>query len=191
MIDITTYRQKIGSFSQKLGIKNIKRGNKLYSSGKKQTKTTLFMIFQFLLRIILVLLSTYQENIGTYQKVLQEKNYNEETNLQKLLFIKGFFPEENYCREIKNNFRGTVQEEDCRWWNYTTFEGGTPNFQAKYTYGNKQAIRRGIKNMHLNIRSLRNKVPKLKHLIKQHKPHVFGISEFELKNWIRENFLLP
>ena len=35
--------------------------------------------------------------------------------------------------------------------------------------------------MHLNIRSLKNKVNEVKSLIKQHNPHVFGISECELR----------
>ena len=35
--------------------------------------------------------------------------------------------------------------------------------------------------MHLNIRSLRNKVPEIKNIVKEHSPHIFGISECELK----------
>ena len=35
--------------------------------------------------------------------------------------------------------------------------------------------------MHLNIRSLKNKVTEVKNLIKQHNPHIFGLSECELK----------
>ena len=48
-------------------------------------------------------------------------------------------------------------------------------------YGNKQAVRRGIKNFHLNIRSLRNKVFEIKNIIKEHSPHIFGLSECELR----------
>ena len=36
-------------------------------------------------------------------------------------------------------------------------------------------------NIHLNIRSLNNKVVEIKKLIKEHTPHVFGLSECELK----------
>ena len=35
--------------------------------------------------------------------------------------------------------------------------------------------------MHLNIRSLANKMTEVKHLVHHHKPHLFGISECELK----------
>ena len=57
----------------------------------------------------------------------------------------------------------------------------TPNFLARYTYGNKQS-QRGIKNIHLNIRSLSNKVVEVKNIILEQRPHIFGISECELRN---------
>ena len=34
--------------------------------------------------------------------------------------------------------------------------------------------------MHINVRSLRNKVSEVKNVIKQHNPHIIGISEAEL-----------
>ena len=54
----------------------------------------------------------------------------------------------------------------------------TSNFQARYTYGNPP---RGIRNMHLNIRSLNLKVFEIKNIVKQHSPHILGLSECELK----------
>ena len=63
------------------------------------------------------------------------------------------------------------------------------NFEARYLHGNiiKQ---KGIVNLHLNIRSLRYKVAEVKYLIKEHNPHIFGISESELnKNVIKEEAL--
>ena len=50
----------------------------------------------------------------------------------------------------------------------------TPNFLAKYVNGNRK---KGIINLHLNIRSLKNKIAEIKHLVKEHTPHVFGLSE--------------
>ena len=41
--------------------------------------------------------------------------------------------------------------------------------------------KKGILNMHLNIRSLRNKVFEVKKVIKDNNPHILGISECELK----------
>ena len=53
----------------------------------------------------------------------------------------------------------------------------SPNFLAKIVHGN---IRRGLINMHVNIRSLYNKLGEVKNLVKKEKPHIFGISEAEL-----------
>ena len=55
----------------------------------------------------------------------------------------------------------------------------TCNFKARYLHGN---IRRGVVNMHINIRSLYNKMGEVKNLVKQEKPHILGISEAELKS---------
>jgi hypothetical protein len=54
----------------------------------------------------------------------------------------------------------------------------TSNFLAKYLHGNKK---KGILNMHLNIRSLNNKVGEIKKIIKEQSPHIFGLSECELR----------
>ena len=63
------------------------------------------------------------------------------------------------------------------------------NFEARYLHGNIQK-KKGIINMHLNIRSLQSKVVEVKNLIKEHNPHIFGISESELfKDRIDENIL--
>ena len=63
------------------------------------------------------------------------------------------------------------------------------NFEARYLHGNIKK-QKGIVNMHLNIRSLRFKVAEVKQLIKEHNPHIFGISESELdKKVIKEETL--
>ena len=54
------------------------------------------------------------------------------------------------------------------------------NFKARYIHGNP-ATKRGIKNMHLNIRSLGNKMFEIKNVIKENKPHILGLSECELR----------
>ena len=46
------------------------------------------------------------------------------------------------------------------------------NFEARYLHGNIQK-QKGIVNMHLNIRSLSNKLTEIKHLVKEHNQHVF------------------
>ena len=55
-----------------------------------------------------------------------------------------------------------------------------PNFNARYTYGNKE-YPRGIKNIHLNIRSLSQKISEVKNIVRKHNPHIFGLSECELR----------
>ena len=54
------------------------------------------------------------------------------------------------------------------------------NFYARYTYGNKTR-QNGIKNLHLNIRSLSNKVIEIKKIVAEQKPHILGLSECEIR----------
>ena len=56
---------------------------------------------------------------------------------------------------------------------------GTPNFLSRYINGN--IGQKGIRNLHLNIRSLKFKVAEVRNLIKEHAPHILGLSECELK----------
>ena len=69
---------------------------------------------------------------------------------------------------------------DIQWGYRVISKKQTSNFQAKYKYGNQEQ-KKGITNFHLNIRSLRNKVCEVKTIIKEHKPHIIGISECELQ----------
>ena len=54
------------------------------------------------------------------------------------------------------------------------------NFYARYTYGNKTR-QNGIKNLHLNIRSLSNKVIEIKKIVAEQNPHILGLSECEMR----------
>ena len=54
----------------------------------------------------------------------------------------------------------------------------TSNFLARYLHGN---IKRGIKNIHVNVRSLYRKMAEVKNLIREEKPHIIGLSECELR----------
>ena len=54
------------------------------------------------------------------------------------------------------------------------------NKKAKYTFGNGLESRKWLRNMHLNIRSLGNKVTEIKNIVKEQTPHIFGLSECEL-----------
>ena len=57
----------------------------------------------------------------------------------------------------------------------------TTNFLSRYINGNIASSPRGIRNYHLNIRSLAKKVFEVKNIVKENNPHVFGLSEVELK----------
>ena len=58
-------------------------------------------------------------------------------------------------------------------------------FLARFLHGNRK---RGIKNKHLNIRSVYNKNTEIKQLVRKEKPHILGISEAQLgkseSSWI-------
>ena len=64
-------------------------------------------------------------------------------------------------------------------------EQKTGNFWARYTNGNRNSIKKGIYNMHFNVRHLKNKVSEIKNIIKNEHPHILGLSECELK---KDNF---
>ena len=87
------------------------------------------------------------------------------------------------CTSFKRNYSFMVE-----WKNLTqmNFRMKTPNLTARYTNGNGSQKIKGIKNMHLNIRSLSNKVFEVKRIVDLHKPHILGISECELRK--KNNF---
>ena len=64
--------------------------------------------------------------------------------------------------------------------NYKRCKKETPNFMARYKYGNKQ--KKGIKNMHINIRSIRNKMQEIKYIVQSHSPHMLGVFKTEIEN---------
>ena len=55
----------------------------------------------------------------------------------------------------------------------------TSNFLARYTYGNR--MEKGLKNVHVNIRSLKYKIQEVKNIVQNNSPHILGLSEAELK----------
>ena len=55
------------------------------------------------------------------------------------------------------------------------------NFLARYKFGNQNQRIKGIKNLHINIRSLKNKIPEVKNIVRQYHPHILGVSESEVR----------
>ena len=76
------------------------------------------------------------------------------------------------------------------WANHVLTDMTDHNFWGRYENGNGPK-RKGIVNMHLNIRSLKNKMHEIKNVVKEFGPHMQGLSECELyKRDIKNDNLL-
>ena len=166
MIDIFTYRQKIGCFNQVIRNRNAR---------KSTVKSVEYIPLgrQFILRaenwrisfICVIIVCCWNTNANHTRNLLSN-------NLPRI-------PTKSACcLVIYSNWDSfELIQKQAR--NPTL--GKSSNFYARITYGNKESFRNGIKNAHLNIRSLRNKMTDIKAIVKEKKPHVFGISECELR----------
>ena len=138
-----------------------------------------------------------KQRVGKIEKRRQIKNlFSGAINLLKLILMLFFFLSACCYLPSLSSYWGTSSQSDGG--TDTRFLGGdaswgenvckpefislgrnqTSNFLARYLHGN---IKRGVVNMHLNIRSLYNKMAEVKHLVQQEKPHILGISESELR----------
>ena len=109
-------------------------------------------------------------NAELFMKVLQ----NQQSHSIKISLIKYFNPTKLFNIIMHNNRKKSRKEKS--------------NFLAKYKYGNRHG--KGIINMHVNIRSLKNKMQEVKNLVQYHNPHILGLSETEInKNNVNENKL--
>ena len=90
------------------------------------------------------------------------------------------------CKEVSENNRvlslnlikySSRSELRCQYYHYSNIS----NFQSKYTYGNKGL--KGIRICHWNKSnsSIQSKLPDIKNLISRERPHLFGISEANVK----------
>ena len=180
-MDIQIYRYRIGTFIPRFSVVKLLSSQSLiqtFSVRKRSERSPHFMKIRdrsvkslYLARKeILLFLVTFI--------MLQDLSYGH----QKVIF-KQEFPT-MFCHRSPMK-----QSLECQF----LFRGKkeSPNFLARYVYGNKQ-YEKGIKNTHLNIRSLANKVTDIKQIISDQKPHIFGLSECELKKvngWFDEGRL--
>ena len=168
MIDISLYRQRIGTFSQVKKLKTSKfKRYQSYESSSHRTGQYVFSILQSLFKLLLLcsLLATIS------QESLNLKTAD--TNPS------GCLPATSQHSSESLHMTGSWQSPALSCYQHQTRgKKLSVNFLTRYLYGNR---RKGILNMHLNIRSLKNKVTEVKNLIKQHNPHIFGLSECELK----------
>ena len=160
MIDIDLYRNRIGTFTHRCRtMKFLRKYEPTNDSANKAGRNTLTATKAVLkLLLILFLVSSPCSSNSEKPKLIQ-----------------------NQILSKKSQFLATVGDISENIVIYNISKKETANFKARYLYGNKQAIKRGIINMHLNIRSLRNKIFEVKNIVKQHNPHILGLSECELR----------
>ena len=168
MIDISTYRCRIGTFTQLFRIKKsrfINRFDRVYqdSSGNQALKC-LQNLMKFILLVIFI------------------SSCSNEVNTAQLSDLHGHVT--GHARvHVPGQSGKLLQEGQLVQWGQLCLIVGrklTVNFLARYTYGNIE-VKRGIKNLHLNIRSLANKISEVKNIVKEQRPHVLGLSECELR----------
>ena len=164
MVDISTYRSRIGQFSQKISPrKYLYRREYYYKLSWKENKSGKILLSateSFLkIGLLLVLLSgSFKISYPTCQVV----------------------PAGGQVPAVPGGVGGEHVWPTQQLWFVSRGKKASNNFLARYLYGNKKL--KGIHNFHLNIRHLKNKVFEVKNIIKQSNPppHIFGLSECEL-----------
>ena len=162
MIDIETYRYRIGSFSQSNRPRKCLCKGELYKKSRR-----ILMDIGAKTRILLglfLLLGTLITNLGKAEQV--NLVHHGDLHVQPCPVKIG--------GDGVWNMQGSEHIFMVR-----RGKKGTFNFLFRYIHGN--ISQKGIKNLHLNIRSLRFKVLEVKNIIKEHSPHIFGLSECELR----------
>ena len=193
MIDINTYRSRIGLFCPKLRNSKFMTKSEYYrsfSENEDQSGRVTLSIFKCIFKVVLMLVLLHQpatdsaphEIAGSPGSVLGLARYCAPA-------IAGSGSQGGYglCWSARWSVVGSgvragssVGYDRIREENYEiNTEIIDYNFQARSLKGNIQK-KKGILNMHLNIRSLKNKVYEVKKLLKEHNPHMLGLSECEL-----------
>ena len=166
MIEINLYRCRIGTFSQKFRSKKSGFINRFDRVHQDRNGEKLLSFLQFFLQAFLIwgLLTT-----GTANASLLKTQYSGLNS-------------DYFHGHVESHPEVVAQVDPLQWGqpNLVVKRNLKTNFWARYINGNRQN-QKGIKNLHLNIRSLANKVCEVKFLVQEHSPHIFGLSECELK----------
>ena len=163
MIDINLYRSRIGNFNSSSRNRKMKF-SKLFRSQFSENSKTTNNLSKMIITVQLIL---------TIGLLIPSWNLPGDAALTSALSSCWMLPTTAYPQA------GLAVEGVLQWKEYITLSTNqTPNFLARSLHGN---IKRGITNIHVNIRSLYNKMAEVKNLIKQEKPHILGISETELR----------
>jgi hypothetical protein len=193
MIDINTYRSRIGLFSPKLCKNKFLTKSQYYRSfceNKDQSGKITFSVLKCLFKVVLILGllhppaidSAAHQIAGSPGSVLGLAWYCVPTIAHSgslggygLYWSAGWSVVGSGVRGGSRVGYVRIREEN--------YEINTEiidyNFQARSKNGNIQK-KKGILNMHLNIRSLKNKVYEVKNLLKEHRSHMLGLSECDL-----------
>ena len=184
MIEINQYRCRIGNFYQYYSNKKtkfMKYENQCYESQKtgKMTLATL----QFLLKMLMLLAFIPTNCYSSPARPDQTAAWTHPLNnvLACLIVHTTAYPQE--CNVLcgplclsQSSYKFSTAQSVLQF--HILGKKQTSNFLARYLHGNRK---KGIMNVHLNIRSLNNKVGEIKKLMKEHAPHIFGLSECELR----------
>ena len=162
MIDIVLYRQRIGGFGQKTKNKKFLKYNyfeayksEKYSDARKSIFSKSFWVRTLLIICTIISLSSQNENCA--KNNIYETKIRLKTNVN---YVVRLYP----------------QQEEIEWRIWSNLIG---NFYARYMNGNGRT--KGVRVYHLNIRKLQNKASEIKNVIKELNPHLFSVSECELR----------
>ena len=188
MIDINTYRSRIGNFVPM----NICRKTRQEFAGDigRSRSCRISFLLQLLLLVSLssAMLATsfiVVEYTPLTTPVYETHYHNSNSDFLVLLdtsyLVKEYTPLSTpRCFKCCHNPNSIGLNKDMEENNKIIIDDSSkkPNFVAKIVNGN---IQRGLFSIHLNIRSLYNKMSDVKNFVKLNKPHILGISETELK----------
>ena len=176
-----TYRIRIGINSQIMKIRSSKSCEQGFISKKKNRS------FKLLNMILLVIVLDSITSLCKQHTTNLDKPADTSVcrGGNKYVFRSGFNMKEYtplnsnligkllLLRDISEEYLPVKKGPNC-------MNGRSSNFWARYVHGNKKC-ERGIKNCHLNIRSILNKISEVRFIIKQQSPHIIGFSECELR----------
>ena len=171
MIEINLYRLRIGTYTHKQRrnrkcLEKFGYPDHLSTRAREKLKSWLFIFVQIVL--ISAFIPYFGEKLSFSSQ--QQNCVASKTMCQLVGAMGGQIVKKEDTPQLLPSliFQKVTKKQTC-------------NKKAKSMHGNKQAVKMGIKNMHLNIRSLGNKVFEIKNIVKEHRPHILGLSECELK----------
>ena len=173
MIDITTFRSRIGRFYQVTRCKKSLFIKKIDRNYQRSSEYSSYRILQFFTRLAFIAIVLVNTECFSSEPTHQTANPGNIAGLPQEKVHAGLHEHDAglLLLQVGGNVggQGKFRRRKLK-----------VNFLARYTYGNKQNLK-GLRNFHINIRSLANKVSEVKNIVKEHQPHILGISECELK----------